>query len=74
MNLVIVIFCLNLFPQAGFPPGVVNIISGYGPTAGAAISEHMEVNKVSFTGSTEVCKLLIIFQHKNYILIIINNE
>ena len=54
MNLVIVIFCLNLFPQAGFPPGVVNIISGYGPTAGAAISEHMEVNKVSFTGSTEV--------------------
>ena len=50
----IVIFCLKLFPQAGFPPGVVNIISGYGPTAGAAISEHMEVNKVSFTGSTEV--------------------
>ena len=69
MNLVIVIFCLNLFPQAGFPPGVVNIISGYGPTAGVAISEHMEVNKVSFTGSTEVCKLLIIFQHKNYILL-----
>ena len=69
MNLVIVIFCLNLFSQAGFPPGVVNIISGYGPTAGAAMSEHMEVNKVSFTGSTEVCKLLIIFQHKNYILL-----
>ena len=42
--------------QAGFPPGVVNIISGYGPTAGAAISEHMDINKVSFTGSTEVEK------------------
>ena len=69
MNLVILIFCLNLLPQAEFPPGVVNIISGYGPTAGAAISEHMEVNKVSFTGSTEVCKQLIIFQHKNYILL-----
>ena len=40
--------------QAGFPPGVVNVISGYGPTAGAAISEHMDINKVSFTGSTEV--------------------
>ena len=69
MNLVIVIFCLNLFSQAGFPQGVVNIISGYGPTAGGAISEHMEVNKVSFTGSTEVYKQLIIFQHKNYILL-----
>lgn len=40
--------------QAGFPPGVVNIIPGYGPTAGAAISSHMDVDKVAFTGSTEV--------------------
>lgn len=40
--------------QAGFPPGVVNIIPGYGPTAGAAISAHMDVDKVAFTGSTEV--------------------
>lgn len=40
--------------QAGFPPGVVNVISGYGPTAGAAIAEHMDVDKVAFTGSTEV--------------------
>ena len=44
--------CLNL--QAGFPPGVVNVVPGYGPTAGAAISEHMDVDKVAFTGSTEV--------------------
>ncbi len=40
--------------QAGFPAGVVNVVPGYGPTAGAAISEHMHVDKVAFTGSTEV--------------------
>lgn len=44
--------------QAGFPPGVVNIIPGYGPTAGAAISSHMDVDKVAFTGSTEVREYL----------------
>ena len=40
--------------QAGFPPGVINVIPGYGPTAGAAIACHMDVDKVAFTGSTEV--------------------
>lgn len=40
--------------QAGFPPGVVNIIPGFGPTAGAAIASHKDVDKVAFTGSTEV--------------------
>ncbi|XP_033730813.1 retinal dehydrogenase 1-like, partial [Pecten maximus] len=44
---------------AGFPAGVVNIVPGYGPTAGAAIAEHMEVDKVAFTGSTEVGKLVM---------------
>eukprot|EP00090_Calanus_glacialis_P047358 TRINITY_DN9794_c0_g1_i1.p1 TRINITY_DN9794_c0_g1~~TRINITY_DN9794_c0_g1_i1.p1 ORF type:complete len:493 (-),score=183.08 TRINITY_DN9794_c0_g1_i1:111-1589(-) len=44
----------DLVREAGFPPGVVNILSGFGPTAGAAISEHMDVDKVAFTGSTEV--------------------
>ena len=43
-----------LLVQAGFPPGVVNVIPGYGPTAGAAISNHMDIDKVAFTGSTEV--------------------
>jgi acyl-CoA reductase-like NAD-dependent aldehyde dehydrogenase len=42
------------FLQAGFPPGVLNIVPGYGHTAGAAIAEHPEVDKVAFTGSTEV--------------------
>lgn len=48
----------SLITEAGFPAGVVNIISGFGPTAGAAISQHMEINKVSFTGSTEVARLI----------------
>jgi aldehyde dehydrogenase (NAD+) len=42
----------KLIVEAGFPPGVVNIISGFGKTAGAAISSHMAVDKVAFTGST----------------------
>ena len=49
--------CLNLHPvvvQAGFPPGVVNVIPGYGPTAGAPLVRHPDVDKIAFTGSTEV--------------------
>ncbi len=45
--------------EAGFPPGVVNIVPGYGETAGAAIAEHMDIDKVAFTGSTEVGKLIM---------------
>jgi len=48
----------ELIKEAGFPAGVVNIIPGFGPTAGAAISQHMDVDKVAFTGSTEVGKLV----------------
>ncbi|CAF95646.1 unnamed protein product, partial [Tetraodon nigroviridis] len=44
--------------QAGFPPGVVNILPGYGPTAGAAIASHVGIDKVAFTGSTKVGKLI----------------
>ncbi|XP_064192704.1 aldehyde dehydrogenase family 1 member A3 [Anguilla rostrata] len=47
-----------LVKEAGFPPGVVNILPGFGPTAGAAISSHMAIDKVAFTGSTEVGKLI----------------
>ncbi len=49
----------ELFQEAGFPEGVVNVIPGYGETAGAAIAEHMDVDKVAFTGSTEVGKLIM---------------
>ncbi|XP_063304893.1 retinaldehyde dehydrogenase 3 [Pelobates fuscus] len=48
----------SLIKEAGFPPGVVNIVPGYGPTAGAAISYHPDIDKVAFTGSTEVGKLI----------------
>uniref|UniRef100_A0A8C7V991 Aldehyde dehydrogenase 1 family, member A2 n=1 Tax=Oncorhynchus mykiss TaxID=8022 RepID=A0A8C7V991_ONCMY len=46
----------SLVKEAGFPPGVVNILPGFGPTAGAAIASHMGIDKVAFTGSTEVGK------------------
>jgi aldehyde dehydrogenase (NAD+) len=46
----------ELIVEAGFPAGVVNIIPGFGPTAGGAIARHMDVDKVAFTGSTEVGK------------------
>ncbi len=45
--------------EAGYPEGVLNILPGYGPTAGAAISNHWDVDKVAFTGSTEVGKLIM---------------
>jgi aldehyde dehydrogenase (NAD+) len=45
--------------EAGLPEGVLNIIPGFGETAGAAISEHYDVDKVAFTGSTEVGKLIM---------------
>jgi aldehyde dehydrogenase (NAD+) len=49
----------ELIVEAGFPPGVVNLLPGYGPTAGAAIAKHMDVDKVAFTGSTEVGRLIM---------------
>src|SRR6516162_920666 len=49
----------DLVLQAGFPAGVVNILAGYGETAGAALAAHELVDKVAFTGSTEVGKLIV---------------
>jgi len=48
-----------LVAEAGVPPGVVNFIPGYGPTAGAAITLHPEIDKITFTGSTEVGRLIM---------------
>ncbi len=53
------LYLAGLIQQAGFPDGVVNIISGFGPTAGAAIVTHPRIRKVAFTGSTEVGKLIM---------------
>ena len=49
----------ELIQEAGIPDGVVNIVPGYGETAGAALAAHPDVDKVAFTGSTEVGKLVL---------------
>lgn len=48
----------KLIQEAGFPPGVVNIVPGYGEKAGAALASHPGIDKVAFTGSTEIGKLI----------------
>lgn len=52
------LYVASLAREAGFPPGVINVIPGFGPTAGAAIAKHMNVDKVAFTGSTEIGNLV----------------
>jgi phenylacetaldehyde dehydrogenase len=49
----------ELISEAGVPDGVVNVVPGYGETAGAALAAHYGVDKVAFTGSTEVGKLIV---------------
>ncbi|KAK4280864.1 hypothetical protein QN277_012429 [Acacia crassicarpa] len=48
------LFYAYLAKLAGIPDGVLNVVPGFGPTAGAAITSHMDIDKVSFTGSTQV--------------------
>jgi len=48
----------KLVQEAGFPPGVINVLAGFGPTAGAAIVNHPGVDKIAFTGSTEVGRII----------------
>jgi phenylacetaldehyde dehydrogenase len=45
--------------EAGLPPGVLNVVTGFGETAGAALAAHPDVDKVAFTGSTEVGRLIV---------------
>ncbi|KAK9513281.1 hypothetical protein VZT92_026827 [Zoarces viviparus] len=52
------LYVASLIKEVGFPEGVVNILSGMGPSAGAAIAGHMDVDKLAFTGSTEVGHLI----------------
>ena len=56
------LYVAALTKEAGFPDGVVNVIPGFGPTAGAAIVKHPDVSKVAFTGSTEVGKIIQVNQ------------
>ncbi|KAH3814980.1 retinal dehydrogenase 2-like [Dreissena polymorpha] len=53
------LYMAALVKEAGFPPGVVNVVPGYGPTAGAALTEHPDVRKIAFTGSTEVGQIIM---------------
>lgn len=52
------LYIAQLAAEAGYPPGVLNIVNGYGPTAGAALAQHMDVDKLAFTGSTEIGQLV----------------
>jgi aldehyde dehydrogenase (NAD+) len=49
----------DLIEEAGFPPGVVNIVPGYGHVAGARLAEHPDVGKVAFTGSTQTGRRIV---------------
>lgn len=53
------LYLCKLVNEAGFPPGVLNIVPGYGHTAGQALSEHMGVLKIAFTGSTLVGRKIL---------------
>lgn len=50
------LYVAKLIKEAGFPPGVINIINGYGREAGAALVQHPNVDKIAFTGSTATGK------------------
>ena len=50
----------ELFVEAGGPPGVFNVVNGFGEDAGAPLALHRDVNKIAFTGSTEVGKLMLV--------------
>src|SRR5215475_4708398 len=53
------LFLGEILTKAGVPDGVVNIVTGFGPGAGSSIAEHPGIDKVAFTGSTEVGKLIL---------------
>ncbi|XP_010527199.1 PREDICTED: aldehyde dehydrogenase family 2 member C4-like [Tarenaya hassleriana] len=53
------LFYAYLAKQAGIPDGVLNVVTGFGPKAGAAVASHMDIDKISFTGSTEVGRTIM---------------
>lgn len=53
-----ILYLAKIFRDVGFPPGVVNILSGYGATCGKALASHLDVDKIAFTGSTATGKLI----------------
>lgn len=53
------VYAAKLFHEAGLPDGVLNVVSGFGPTAGAGLASHMDVDKLAFTGSTDTGKIVL---------------
>ncbi|MBZ4317438.1 aldehyde dehydrogenase family protein, partial [Mycobacterium tuberculosis] len=53
------LYLAKLIQEAGFPEGVVNIIPGFGETAGQPLVDHPQVDKIAFTGSTEIGKMIM---------------
>ncbi|XP_004297641.1 PREDICTED: aldehyde dehydrogenase family 2 member B7, mitochondrial-like isoform X2 [Fragaria vesca subsp. vesca] len=53
------LYVAHLLHEAGLPPGALNIVSGFGPTVGAPIASHMDIDKVAFTGSTATGKIVL---------------
>jgi phenylacetaldehyde dehydrogenase len=53
------LYLAEIMSEAGLPDGVVNVVTGFGETAGAALSAHDGVDKIAFTGSTEVGRLIV---------------
>ncbi|GLJ46248.1 hypothetical protein SUGI_0974390 [Cryptomeria japonica] len=53
------LYCAHLSREVGIPPGVLNVLSGFGETTSASISKHMDIDKISLTGSTEVGRLVM---------------
>lgn len=55
----IVLRMAELIEEAGAPAGVINVVPGFGPTAGQALAEHLDVDKIAFTGSTQTGQKII---------------
>ncbi|WP_042346199.1 aldehyde dehydrogenase family protein [Bacillus massiliigorillae] len=53
------LYLAELIEEAGFPPGVINIVPGFGATAGQALVDHPQIDKIAFTGSTRVGKSIM---------------
>ncbi|XP_028778339.1 aldehyde dehydrogenase family 2 member B4, mitochondrial [Neltuma alba] len=53
------LYVAKLLHEAGLPRGVLNVVSGFGPTAGAALASHMDVDKLAFTGSSDTGKVVL---------------
>jgi aldehyde dehydrogenase (NAD+) len=59
------LYLAKLVQEAGFPAGVINVVPGYGETAGKSLATHGDVDKVAFTGSTEVGKMIMSYAADN---------